>query len=105
VASDLALTAVSLWCGFLTENKITDVINVVIATRTAVATPKIHRVISFALGTVKKKDDASKRLCTQITFTHSLMVSVGDLAKRHCNQCILNIDNHNHHHHLNLTEN
>jgi len=38
VASDLALTAVSLWCGFLTENKITDVINVVIAMRTAWST-------------------------------------------------------------------
>jgi len=32
----------------------------------AVATLKIHSVIIFVLGTVKKKDDAAKRLCTQI---------------------------------------
>jgi len=38
MASDLALTAVSLWCGFLTENEITDVINVVIAMHTAWST-------------------------------------------------------------------
>jgi len=44
----------------------------------AMATPKKNKCSECGHGAIKKKDVATKHICTQIMFSHLLMMSVGE---------------------------